>query len=194
MPAPRPILPCPAFPDLDWWSTALPAEAGLQLYTGRSLGNTDHRNRYRILTANGPLLLSIPLTGGRRRAAALGDTRIDPTHAWQRQHWGALHSAYGRAPFFEHYGPELEAIIMGQYGSLLEFNLAGIRWLARTLRPGLQFDLTSDLPGGTHDITPSKKTGTHYYQVFGDRCGFVEGLSAIDLIMNEGPAAETFLR
>jgi hypothetical protein len=98
------------------------------------LKGMDYRNRYRISTAAGPILLSVPIVGGRRQGATLSDVLIDYTHAWQRQHWRTLLSAYGRAPFFEHYGPPLEAIILKDYQTLLDFNLAAIRWLNKEMR------------------------------------------------------------
>src|SRR6478735_6864409 len=104
-------MPCIAFPHISWWGRVLRCGSEVSLYTGTPLRNISYRNRYRISTANGPLLLSIPIKGGRRYAAPLADTLIDYTHDWQRQHWRTLFSAYGRAPFFEHYGPELETLI-----------------------------------------------------------------------------------
>jgi len=140
------------------------------------------------------MLLSVPLIGGRRQSKPLSDTAIDYTHAWQRQHWGALYSAYGRAPFFEHYGPELESILKRQYKSLLDFNLAGIEWLSGAILLEIRFSLVDEWPAGAEDVETNLHTPTpEYTQVFGERQGFVAGLSAIDLLMNEGPAARMYL-
>ncbi len=172
----------------------------LSLYTGKPLRNLSYRNRYRIASANGPLLLSIPLQGGRRKGRPLADTEIDYTHDWQRQHWGALYSAYGRAPFYEHYGPELEALIFAGHSTLLDFNLAGIKWICKVLRLESVFTLSDGWnPDWADDyskiVRPAENDANRpYHQVFGDKLGFIPDLSIIDLLMAEGPYAVVYLR
>ena len=183
------ILPCPAFPGIIWWQELLKNEGKAQIFTGQNLSNWTAPNRYQIATANGPLWLSLPLKGGRKSRINLQETCIDYTHDWQRQHWRGLISAYGRAAFFEHYKDGLEAIIYGNFERLLDFNQAGIEWLAR----GFQIEL----PLFEKEISMTKQTilfqekkesiQPEYYQVFSEKLGFLPGLSAIDLLMNEGP-------
>ena len=51
-------------------------------------------NRIRILSASGPLLLSIPV----KKTAAntpVSQIQIDHTQKWQNQHWRSITSAYG---------------------------------------------------------------------------------------------------
>jgi hypothetical protein len=161
----------------------------------------DYRNRYRIVTAAGPLLLSIPIIGGRRQSAALEDVRIDYTHAWQRQHWRTLLSAYGRAPFFEHYAPGLEAIVLATYERLLDFNLATIEWLGKEMQINMSLKTIGQLANAlemlpmpdTHVLESGAADIKPYHQVFEDRFGFVADLSAIDLLMNEGPYSAALL-
>jgi hypothetical protein len=182
-----------------WWMEALRRGHNIMLYTGKPHNNTGYRNRYKIATANGPLLLSVPVKGGRRNSAALHETFIDNTHAWQRQHWGALFSAYGRAPFFEHYGPELEALIFAGHESLFDFNLAAIEWLRRSMRLEISITAKEELAAEIQEVSPRYARieevvfAKPYHQVFEDRWGFLPDLSAIDLLMNEGPYAAAYL-
>ena len=194
-------MPCIPFPHIVWWIEALRSGPEPGLYTGPALLSAGYRNRYRIATANGAQLLSVPVRGGRRTKAALNDTPIDETHDWRRQHWGALYSAYGRAPFFEHYGPELRALIFGAQGTLEAFNLATIGWLAASMRLSLRF-VETPAPEPRAALLyrqlalPEKAVGlSHppYHQVFEDRFGFLPHLSAIDLLMAEGPHAASYL-
>jgi hypothetical protein len=157
----------------------------------------DYRNRYRIATAAGPQLLSIPIMGGRRQQASLDKVYIDYTHAWQRQHWRTLLSAYGRAPFFEHYAPMLESLILAAYPSLLDFNLASIAWLNKEMQVNQSLPIISNLSAEAESYhmvdTGSGDNVRVYHQVFEDRYGFLPNLSAIDLLMNEGPYSTSLL-
>ena len=192
-------MPCISFPHISWWVNTLRDGQALTLYTGKPFRKLSYRNRYRIASANGPLRLSIPLQGGRRKGLPLGDTEIDYTHDWQRQHWGALYSAYGRAPFYEHYGPELEALIFAGHRTLLDFNLAGINWICKVLRLEPIIALSGEWDPGWADeyskvIRPAEAGEIRpYHQVFGDKQGFIPDLSIIDLLMAEGPYATAYL-
>jgi hypothetical protein len=181
-------LPLSLFPSTGWWAACLRAPAPAPVFTG-TLSNISGYNRYKIVTANGVQELSVPLKGGRKQRVPLAALQIDYTHDWQRQHWGALYSAYGRAPFYEHYAAQLKAIIYHGYEGLHDLNLASVHWLAKEMRLSLSFD---EMAGGgaaskDFDLPP-------YHQVFEDRFGFLPNLSAIDLLMNEGPYSATLLK
>lgn len=123
---------------------------------------------------------------------------IDYTHAWQRQHWRTLFSAYGRAPFFRHFGPELEALIFAGYEYLPDLNLASIEWLRDSMRIQVGLTTTTVITGEATKIpsltdSPRKAGFSAYGQVFEERFGFQPDLSAIDLLMNEGPYAAQYL-
>jgi hypothetical protein len=158
------------------------------LFTG-SLSAISGYNRYKIITANGVQELSVPVKGGRKQRLPLAALQIDYTHDWQRQHWGALYSAYGRAPFYEHYAEGLKAIIYAGYESLHELNRASVNWLAAEMRLSLSIQ---EVVAG--EISLNDALFPAYHQVFEDRWGFVGGLSAIDLLMNEGPYSGRHLR
>ena len=180
------------FPPLHWWAALLEApQAGISLYEGPP----DWRfppNRYHIATANGGQTLSIPLQGGRRQRLPLGELHIDYLHDWQRQHWGALYSAYGRAPFFEHYGEALKSIVYSSASTLDALCRMSIDWLARELRLPLSFkEGTSQMPLEWQKPEPALP---EYHQVFESKWGFIPNLSAIDLLMNEGPYGAALLK
>lgn len=168
----------------------LHSEGIATIFTGSTSKKPLPYNRYSILTANGVQQLSVPVKGGGKQKAPLSELRIDYTHDWQRQHWGALYSAYGRAPFYEHYAPALEALIRSNCERLEELNLAAIKWLAREMRIDLAFETSQVIEAC---IVAREDSLASYHQVFEDRWGFQPHLSAIDLLMNEGPYAASFL-
>lgn len=166
------------------------------LFAGSPNSNKLPQNRYTIAAANGPMLLSVPVKGGRRNSVPLNELAIDYTHAWQRRHWRTLFSAYGKAPFFEHFCPELEALLFAGYERLLDFNLASIEWLKKSMRLDLHLTATAQSASESTGLIASfsKFRILPYNQVFDQRWGFLPDMSAIDLLMNEGPYAASYLQ
>lgn len=181
-------LPLSLFPSTGWWASALSASPSVPLFTGM-LPNVSAYNRYTIATANGVQQLSVPVKGGRKQRAPLAALQIDYTHDWQRQHWGALYSAYGRAPFYEYYAEPLKAIIYAGHQGLQELNMAALNWLDKEMRLSLSF-----VESARGEMAISERNLPAYHQVFEDRFGFLPNLSAIDLLMNEGPYSATPLK
>jgi len=188
--------PCLLFPPLTWWQQILRCETVL-LEMKEPFRKMTWRNRYRIATANGSLLLSIPVVGGRTLKTPMNEVLIDYRQDWQKQHWRSLFSAYGRAPFFEYYGPALERLLMLRPERLIDFNLAALEWITKELRLSIIFSEANkdqepalDLLQQTFD---EQESNIRYTQVFEDRHGFIPNLSILDLLMNEGPAATGLL-
>lgn len=71
-------------------------------------------NRVTLCGADGcELQLTIPVTGG-INAVKYGDPhlwRCADDKNWRHRHLGAINAAYGRTPFFQHFFPEIEAVI-----------------------------------------------------------------------------------
>ncbi|MEX0966009.1 MAG: WbqC family protein [Bacteroidia bacterium] len=165
------------------------------------------RSRTTILGANGPLVLSIPLEKGKTKKTA-GEVRINNSRDWQRVHWVSIRSAYGKAPFFEHYAPLIEPFFKERYSGLFEFNFKLIELLAGLMRMPVTFQRNSGLSGEILSKALDFRQGSPQYlaeqnmplrevaylQVFSQRYGFVPGLSILDLLMNEGPESFRVLR
>lgn len=164
-------------------TAAIPFEKGLSF------------NRLRILSASGPLLLSIPVKKN-PAGSLLSDLKTDPVQKWQNQHWRSLFSAYGKSPYFAYYKDELEPIFLAEAASLPAFTSAVLAWTLRQYFPKamVQVNLAA-LPepdiAGTAYLSPwedhqeKKETNFRYRQVFGSE--FVPGLSALDHLFCAGP-------
>lgn len=182
---------------MSWWQQALLLTPAISLLSAVPNSRKQPANRYRIATANGPALLVVPVKGGRDNRALVEELLVDYTHAWQRQHWRTLFSAYGRAPFFEHFGPQLEALIFADHKQLIDLIMASCSWLSRSMQLELSFDRTDPQKRNESQdnaIIVAKDHTVPYHQVFEARWGFLSDLSAIDLLMNEGPYAGILLR
>lgn len=114
-------------------------------------------NRNQILTATGPMWLTVPVSHSDLRAdATLRDIRI-VDDGWARRHWKAIQMAYRRAPYFDLHADFLDGYYRGSYRTLTELctpfidycaDLLGLkRPAARTSELDLpEFDRTSIIP------------------------------------------------
>ena len=87
-------------------------------------------NRNRILTANGPQWLTVPVR--RKEGQRISEVQIASDQPWARKHWRAIELAYARAPFFERYGPSLKRLLLDrEWCELAELCAATTEWLLR---------------------------------------------------------------
>ena len=149
------------------------------------------RTRAEILSANGVIQLNVPIlhTAHKQSLEAL---QIDYSKNWQAEHWRAIESAYANAPHFEHYAHDLRFIFKEQHIFLHELNSAILNWIDNALALQLQIERSDEFTGQTPSekkawlgraLTPTKA----YQQVFNGKKEFVQNLSVIDGLMNEGP-------
>lgn len=167
------------------------------------------RNRCRIMTANGLLDLSIPITRPFGRKTTTGQALISDHESWQRLHWRSIVSAYQNAPYFLYYAPSFESMYRDTHDSLLTtWNNHLLRIILREL--GLEAEINHSVSYAKPDqqindfryiITP-KQSHTRdkfdykwpaYQQVFSDKHGFAGNLSVLDLLFNLGPDAISYI-
>lgn len=191
------LSPYLTFAPIGWWVVAMRADT-VVLDGEEAYRKMTWRNRYRIGGANNAILLSAPLVAGRKQHSTMAEVLLSYQQAWQVQHWRTLVSVYRRSPFFDHYEPSLQPLFETRYEHLIDFNLASTQWVLKQLKapfalhcaapePGLLYD--ADLRMGVPELPDFPK----YYQVFEDRIGFQPGLSILDLLFSEGPAARRWL-
>lgn len=159
-------------------------------------------NRCYVLGANQVQRLSIPVvkpTAGQPYATV----RIDYRERWQNNHWRTIASAYGKAPYFEHYADALRQIIYAGEEYLATFNLRLLTTCLGFLNLPVNISTTSvysacynshvtDLRGQI-SCTPVLQTDKPaYVQLFGQ--DFVYNLSILDLLFAEGPQSILYLQ
>src|SRR3954467_9744925 len=79
------------------------------------------RNRTQILSANGPLDLSIPIKKKAPREY-VKDVEINYKESWQSNHWRAITSAYKNSPYFDYFEEEIKYFYETPFELLLEYN------------------------------------------------------------------------
>ena len=166
-------------------------------------------NRMCVASGSGPLLLSIPLEGGRSQHRPLKEVRIANRYSWQDNHWKALTSCYNRSPWFGHYREGLETLYHTRFDYLCDWDLACLKWVQDRLGLGQEIGTTKawfkrydsaeyeDCRRGGDAGDPGQLTSRpqrRYPQVFEERTGFLSGLSVLDLLFCMGPEAVDYLQ
>jgi len=163
-----------------------------------------YRNRCHIRAANKIDKLSVPVIGGRKKIK-VKDITIDHTQKWQKDHWRAIQSAYGRAPFYEFFEGYFEPAFQKQEKFLIDFNMKLLTKCLSLLQSTIDFSFTEkyekspaddsviDLRGQIHPKRDYVENAFYkpvvYPQVFGST--FAPNLSIIDLLFCEGPNAKS---
>lgn len=165
-----------------------------------------YRNRTYIYGANGKLLLNIPVkhlnAPGVKLHQKYKDVRIENDFKWQQLHWKSLKSAYQTSPFFEYYEDDFAPLFHGKEDFLMEFNYKCFDLVCECLQLTVDFKKTAEYfrepPGiiDRRDLINAKTSREvpEYIQVFQDKKGFIQDLSILDLLFNEGPNAINYLR
>lgn len=197
------ILPISLIPPIPYFVACCNADK-VVIDGGENYQKQTIRNRYHILSANGVLPLTVNVMSQQGEKVPTGKIAPDYDKLWVREHIRAIESAYRSAPFFEHYFLEVREILETRYSTFEEmFKQSFPKWLAMC---GINCDWSysatyvetpNDLDLRKRIKNPSdfpdSLRSQDYMQVFFDRFPFMANLSIIDLLMNEGPAANSFL-
>ena len=168
-----------------------------------------YRNRMIIPTTNGPLSLTIPTNHD--ISLSMKDIRISDHANWRHVHWNALLSAYGESPFFEYYQDDIRPFYEKKYEFLFDFNMETTEKMIELLDIRPKISITEayiqskelkeedEIKDFRDAIRPKKPlpdaefVPKRYYQVYGQKHGFLPNMSILDLLFNEGNEAIFYL-
>ena len=162
-----------------------------------------YRNRTEIYGANGKLALTVPVSYTQKNRQLYKDVKIANEEQWQLQHLKSLQSAYSMSPFFEFYIDDLMPLFEEQFDYILDFNLKCFEVLLNSIQLNLTPKHTKTFekePTGKTDYRNLVKRNFEvnsfqpYTQVFTEKYGFIPNLSILDLLFNEGPNTELYLK
>lgn len=163
-----------------------------------------NRNRMYIYSPNGIQLLNIPVkhspVAGHQK---FKDVKIEPAFDWQKQHFKSLEAAYRTSPFFEYFEDDIRPVFEQKHKYMMDLNFQILEIVCLCL--GMPFDYTKTeeyfhetpqytdlrpLANGKKDLNEFE----HYTQVFEEKHGFINNLSILDLLFNEGRYALDYLK
>ncbi|WP_100615663.1 WbqC family protein [Confluentibacter citreus] len=161
------------------------------------------RNRTYIYGANGKLALNIPVIHTQKDRQKYKDVKIFNTEKWQDQHWKSLLSAYRTSPFFEYYEDELQPLFQEKADFILDFNFKCFEAICDCLQLELNTSKTKVFQKNIENATDYRylvdakkeclKPFEAYNQVFQEKHGFINNLSILDVLFNEGPNTLNYL-
>lgn len=161
-----------------------------------------NRNRMYIYSPNGIQLLNIPIKHSKDKHQKIKEVKIENDFDWQKQHFKSLEAAYRTSPFFEYFEDDLVPIFQKKHTFLMDLNLETMSIVSKCLKLEFDYDETIEYFHQVDDkidyrnlINGKKDTSEFesYTQVFGDKHGYLNNLSILDLLFNEGRYALDYL-
>ena len=161
-----------------------------------------NRNRMYIYSPNGIQMLNISVKHDSAKAN-FKDIKIDNQYNWQKNHFKSLEAAYKNSPFYEYFIDDLQPLFEKKHEFMLDLNFEIFELLNEALGVSIPFEKTTEY---FHEVTDKtdfrylvngKKDKTQiepYTQVFDDKHGFLNNLSILDLLFNEGRYAVDYLK
>ncbi|MCM0668533.1 WbqC family protein [Flavobacterium tyrosinilyticum] len=162
-----------------------------------------NRNRTYIYSPNGIQLLNIPVKHSKATHQKTKEVLIENEFDWQKQHFKSLEAAYRGSPFFEYFEDDIAPIFEKKHHFLMDLNFEVLDIVTKCLRMKLEFGKTTEYFHEVNDFTDfrylanGKKDANSfekYTQVFDDKHGFINNLSVLDLLFNEGKFAMDYLK
>jgi hypothetical protein len=164
-----------------------------------------NRNRTYIYSPNGIQLLNIPIKHSKLSCKKTKDVKIENDFDWQKQHFKSLEAGYRSSPFFEFFEDDIQPFFEKKHVFLMDLNLESFELISKCMRLKLDYEITTEyfqeintntildfrsLANGKKDTSQFEV----YPQVFKEKVGFLNNLSILDLLFNEGKYAMDYLR
>lgn len=162
-----------------------------------------NRNRMYIYSPNGIQMLNIPIKHSKEKHQKYKDVRIENDFGWQKNHFKSLEAAYRTSPFFEYFEDDFRPLFEKRHEFIMDLNLEIFELVNSALGikiiPEKTTEFFHDVPNfiDLRHLANGKKDTTQletYTQVFNDKHGFINNLSILDLLFNEGRYTVDYLK
>ncbi len=189
------------FPSISHYIAMLDAES-VTFEVEDTFQKQTNRNRMYIYSPNGIQLLNISVKHDGTKCS-FKDIKIDNQYNWQKNHFKSLEAAYKNSPFYEYFIDDLQPIFEKKHEFMLDLNFEIFERINDALGISIPFEKTTEY---FHEVTDKtdfrylvngKKDSTQiepYTQVFDNKHGFINNLSILDLLFNEGRYAVDYLK
>ncbi|WP_333810418.1 WbqC family protein [Flavobacterium sp.] len=190
------------FPSISHYVAILQADS-VTLEMEDNFQKQTNRNRMYIYSPNGIQMLNIPIKHSKDKHQKYKDVRIENDFGWQKNHFKSLEAAYRTSPFFEYFEDDFRPLFEKKHEFIMDLNLEIFELVNESLGIQIATEKTTEyfhevpnymdfryLANGKKDTTQLEE----YTQVFGDKHGFINNLSILDLLFNEGRYAVDYLK
>lgn len=190
------------FPSISHYAAMVQADS-ITFETEDNFQKQTNRNRMYIYSPNGIQLLNIPIKHSKEAHQKTKEVKIEQDFNWQKQHFKSLEAAYRTSPFFEYFEDDILPVFQKKQTFLLDLNLEVFEIVNQCLGTTLPYEKTAEYFQNNPDyidyrtLANGKKDQTNcepYTQVFEDKHGFLNNLSILDLLFNEGRYALDYLK
>ena len=190
------------FPSISHYVAMVQADT-ITFETEDNFQKQTNRNRTYIYSPNGIQLLNIPIQHSTEKHQKTRDVKLESSFNWQKQHFKSLEAAYRTSPFFEYFEDELSPVFTKKHTFLMDLNFETMEIVSKCLRMKFEYNKTTEYFHEVSDYTDfrnlvngKKDTSVfeNYTQVFGEKHGFLNNLSILDLLFNEGRFALDYLK
>jgi hypothetical protein len=162
------------------------------------------RNRCQIYSPNGSQALIIPINKVNGNHTKTIDVQISDHYDWRSHHWKSLQTAYNTSAFFMYYKDEIRKILQFSSINLFKYNMHVLNFLLMEIGIKKTVKISVDYinnPSEIEDLRTCIKPKSNvpinnpeYYQLYSQKHGFLENLSILDLLFNEGPNTLNYLQ
>jgi len=191
------VLSTAYFPPIEWMAHYV-QQNSVTLEAHEFYQKQTYRSRALIAGPNGTQILNVPV---KRKVREIQHSLISYDEDWGKDHLKALESAYAKSPFYEVLMPDIAALLKEKPTSLWELNLGTLALFERWLDVDRKWELSKrfELEARGLDLrnlSPKMESTlgfAPYPQVFQEKNGFQNNLSALDLFFNLGRSSWDYL-
>lgn len=190
------------FPSISHFVAMAKAES-ITFETEDNFQKQTNRNRMYVYSPNGVQMLNIPIKHSKENYQKFKDVRIENAFDWQKNHFKSLEAAYRTSPFFEYFEDDIRPIFEKKHEFMMDLTFQTMEIVTECLGMPFSFEKTTEYFHEVPDKTDfrflanGKKDNSqfeHYTQVFEEKHGFLNNLSVLDLLFNEGRYALDYLK
>jgi hypothetical protein len=197
------VLPMFYMPPVEYFSELVNYKQNLLIEKEEHFPKQTYRNRANVYSPDGALTLVVPVVKGSKVHTKVKDVKISYDFKWQRLHWLSLQACYRRSAYFEFYEDDFAHFYEDKVDFLFDYNEQLFTLLLKLMKIKADVKYTDEYVHqytGIADLRntfSAKKDGVFeqkpYFQVFEERKGFLNNLSIVDLLFNQGPHAVNYL-
>lgn len=190
------------FPSISHFAAIVQAKS-ITFETDDNFQKQTNRNRMYIYSANGIQLLNIPIKHSNTVHQKFRDVELETAFNWQKQHFKSLEAAYRTSPFFEYFEDDIRHLFEKKHRFMMDLDFETYDLVCNCLGISADYSKTEEyykevkeqsdfrfLANGKKDLHQFET----YPQVFEEKHGFINNLSILDLLFNEGRYAVDYLK